>query len=447
MKRAILILLIFFVANSTLADTSALPTYEQAQKLAAAAWKYPPRSFDITFFSEVTDNTQTEEKIRRILKEHFDNEYGPDEELSPEQLERKEREIQLNVDSNLIEKQSRKNRFRVRSDGSNYLIDRVSARPDKVLLKETPYEEFRPGREIDANTPFETTYIEVKIPNNGTELYTFSHDSKNARAEKMKASPTTFIKSQVNSIINAPETILTFLQMKLGTKRKNSELTNFDINEPKIRQLCDGTLEGINVEIKPDINEPDAKDRIEIGIYRINEISINYKSFMISDKNDYSKVYYYELSTSDANKQPVLTTTLSDYDAQGIPHNVTKVQYDTNGKIQLHETYKIENVRLNIQIPKEVFEFNPPEGYVVRDLRLPEDQRQKLRIESMKKLLKNEESSGRRISTFLSLSELLKDDPAQLKEIAEFLQNDKDSNIQRIATVILRRIESEKKQQ
>ena len=93
MKKVIVILLTVFTVNSSMAETSALPTYEQALKLATAAWKSPPRSIDVTYYITAKDNTRTEEKLRQIYKGAFDKEYGPDEQLNPDMLERKEREI------------------------------------------------------------------------------------------------------------------------------------------------------------------------------------------------------------------------------------------------------------------------------------------------------------------------------------------------------------------
>jgi len=242
MKRAIFILLTFFTVSSSMADTSALPNYEQAQKLVAAAWKSPPRSIDVTYYIAAIDNRRTKEDLRQIYKEHFDNEYGPDEELSPDMLERKERDIQINVDCFLAELQDRRIRYRVRFDGNCYRIDKVSGSPDKTILKGTDQEEFRPGKKLDANTPFETTMIETQTPTSGLELYHYSHDGKTARVDKMERSSTTVInnQSQINSIVMMPNASI--LQIKLGARKNNLAIEPYDINEPKIKQLCSGTL-------------------------------------------------------------------------------------------------------------------------------------------------------------------------------------------------------------
>ena len=63
MKRVIIILLTIFTVNSSMAETSGLPTYEQTKKLAAAAWKSPPRSIDVTYYLTAQDNRRTEEAM------------------------------------------------------------------------------------------------------------------------------------------------------------------------------------------------------------------------------------------------------------------------------------------------------------------------------------------------------------------------------------------------
>jgi len=290
MKRLIFILLIVFTASSSMADTSALPTYEQAEKLVAAAWKSPPRSLDVTYYSTVKDNRKTEEMFRQIYKEHFDNEYGPDEELSPEMLERKEMDIQMNVDSELAEQQQggRKIKYRVRCDGSSYRVERVYGRPArtiKTILKGIAREEFLTGKKLDANTPFEETFIETPTTNTGFEFYHYSHDRKTARVEKRESGRTAVEYRKINSILMIPNDYF-IIQMKLGNRKNNLTTELYDVNEPKIKQLCSGTLEGFSVKIRPDENEPDAKDRIEISLYN-NEINLTYTSLMICAKEDY----------------------------------------------------------------------------------------------------------------------------------------------------------------
>jgi len=434
MKRVIFILLTVFTVNSSVAETSALPTYEQAVKLVAAVWKSPPRSIDVKYYITVKDNTKTKEKLRQIYEGVFDNEYDPDEELSPEVLERKEMDIQMNVDSELAEQQQggRKIKYRVRCDGNSYRVERVYGRPVrtiKTILKGIAREEFLPGKKLDANTPFEQTFIETPTATNGFELYIYYHGRKIATIEKIESSRAEIEDRKISKILKMPNASI--LKMKLGTRNNKLVTEPYDINEPKIKQLCSGTLEGIIVKIRPDPNEPDAKDRIEISLYNKEKIEV-LTSLMICAKDDYSKVYYCQTPNPATNKPPIFTKTCSNFDAQGFPHNVTQVIYDGKGNVQLQETYQIEDVRVNIPILKEVFEFNPPDDYLVTDYRLPEAQRQAAKIENMKRRLKDE-NSGRRLEALMRLIEYLKDDPAELRNIAISMLEDERDNIRAVA--------------
>lgn len=437
--KKVIVFLIIFAAKSSMAQTPALPACEQAKKLAAAAWKTSARSIDVTYYSIVKDNTKTEEQIRQVYTEVFDKEYGPDEKLTPEMLEQKKRVIQINVDNRLVELRDRRTKCRARFDGSRYRIDNVYGNPDrsiKTIQNGNIREVLQPEKKLDANTPFETTDIETPDANNGFKFYHYNHDLKTLRIEKRKSSRTTIEYGKTAYILNMPNAAI--IQMKLGDRKNTSGAGAFDVNETKIKQLCSGTLEGISVKIRPDANEPDTKDRIEISLYNNKQIAF-LTSLMICAKDDYSKVYYCQTPNPATNMPPIFSRTCSDFDANGVPHNIIQVQYDGEGNIRLHETYKIEGVRLNITIPKDVFEFTPPADYEVTDSRLPEAQRQAARIENLKKRLKHE-NSGRRLGTFVELIEHLKNDPAQLKEVAASMLDDERGNTRAVALSVLIRL-------
>lgn len=402
--------------------------------MAAAAWKSSPRTIDVTYYSIVKDNTKTEEKLRQFYRDLFDKSYGPDEELSPEKLERKKMDIQMNVDRELAEQQQggRKIKYRVRCDGNSYRVERVYGRSAKTIeniIKGVVREEFLPGRELDANTSFEETFIETPTPTNGFELYTYYHESKTARVEKIERSRAAIEDRKINRILKMPNAPI--LQIRLGTRKNNEATEPYDVNEPKIRQLCSGTLEGISVKINPDPDEPDKKDRIEISVYNDKKIEF-LTSLMICAKDDYSKVYYCQTPNPATNKPPIFTKTCSNFGSQGFPHNIKQVIYDGKGNVRLQETYKIENIRVNIPIPKEVFEFNPPDDYAVTDFRLPEAERKAVEMEGMKKWLKGE-NRGCKLQAFIRLNEYLKDKPDEMRKVAASMLKDEYSNVREVA--------------
>ena len=448
MRKSIFIIFTVFVINISMADDSELPTHEQALKLVEAAWKSTPISIDVTYYLTEKDYTKTEENIRQFYEELFDSEYGMDEDLSSEMLERKETDIRMNIDHDLAEQQQggKKIKYRVRGDGKSYRVDRVYGSPGITIrnsLKGIAQEEFIPEKKIDENTSFEETFIETPVVANGYELYEYYHKNKIALAQKIKSSRTAIEDRKISNILKIP--YASILQTQLGTQKNNLATEPYDINEPKIKQLCSGTLKNIAVKIKPDINEPEAKDRIEISLYN-DEKKEFLTSLLICAKDDYSKVYYSQTPNPATNNPPILTRTCSNFDSQGIPHNVTDVQYDGKGNVLLSENYHIEEIRLNIPIPKEVFEFNPPDDYLITDNRLPEAQRQLAKIESLKKRTKDK-NSGRRLEALIRLMEYLKDDPAQLGEVATSMLNDERPDIQKLAAVILKRIDSKKEEE
>jgi HEAT repeat protein len=130
-----------------------------------------------------------------------------------------------------------------------------------------------------------------------------------------------------------------------------------------------------------------------------------------------------------------------------------------DGNLKEKEVYTIEKVELNPDIPDEVFEFRPPEGYDVADLRPGSGYDEKVKRESealaqlqklhevsdipeLRKLLKHESWKVRLIA-LKTIGGLAKD-RAVLRDIAASMQNDENSDVHKEADRILRRIESNK---
>lgn len=204
------------------------------------------------------------------------------------------------------------------------------------------------------------------------------------------------------------------------------------------------TLDGINVTVTPDDNEPDKKDRIEITLHNKDKIKV-LSLLMICARDDYSRVYYVQISSPAVPNKSLHTQTCSDFDTQGFPHKATIVDHDNQGNLRLHETYQVEDVHLNMLIPKEVFEFDPPEDYAITDFRLPEAERLTLEIKSMKNVLKSEAAPGRRLEILMNFWGLLKDDhPDKLKDILNSFLEDEDPYLRKNAATMLQVLESRK---
>jgi len=419
MKRLIVILPIFFNAN-VMANTPVSLSYEQATKLVKAAWKEPARSIDITYYLTVRDDTKPEQELRQIYEEAHEQMYGPKEQLNPYMLKNRERFVQMNVERFLKEQQEggRKVKYGIRFDANRQRVDKVYASPEKVL---------------DANTPFEMSFIEVTDQNNVSERYVYSRGGKTATRQIINRRAK-FENSKIMSFMMMPEARR--LRSQLGTCVNGSHAEPYDyyIDQIKYEKLCSNTLDSMSVRIQPDTDEPDANDRIELTFYNVEKEPYA-KSIIVCARQDYSRVFYYDVRIA-ATDQIMLVRRCSNFDSQGFPHNVTIIEYDVEGKVQFQETYKIESVRLNIPLPDEVFEFAPPRDYAVIDFRLPPAEREAAEVMRLKEWLAHEVWTDR-LRALVALKQYLRDDPVQLRNIATSMLDDKHPVVRKAASSIL----------
>lgn len=437
---------------------SSVPTEEQVTKLAAAAWKEPVHSIDITLYKEITKPPKSVEEFRQMFEDAFAKGEGrPKENLSPAELEMRNKDIQLNVEREVkLQEAGRKIKERVRISGHRQRIDQVLGWPKMVLLQGTPYEEVRPEVVLGPNTPYEMTHVNLGDKRKGDYTsFAYYHDNKTARITNNRNSM--WAQSDIIGML-APPGISITLQPQLGVNKGTTSQPIFVPDPNKMQKVTStGILAGDRrLAICPDPNNPDSRDRIEIK-------DPNYLGgiVLICDKEDYSRVYYSEIRNPLTGKL-LVTKECSNFDAQGFPHNATVIKFDMDGNLKEKEVYTIERVELNPNIPEEVFEFKPPEGYDVADLRPGSGYDEKVKKESealaqlqklhevsdipeLRKLLKHESWKVRLIAlkTIGGLRLKIKD-PAVLTDIAASMQNDERDEIRKEADRILRRVESNK---
>jgi hypothetical protein len=155
----------------------------------------------------------------------------------------------------------------------------------------------------------------------------------------------------------------------------------------------------------------------------------------------------------------LVESTWSDFDSQGYPHNITKMEYDTNGNLNKRMIYQVLDVNLNGPVPEEVFEFNPPHDYEIRQadangisriIRYKpgfEGIRDKLYnakkekdVNALKEFLKNDEGMIR-YESLRSLESLLALKPDELRKAVLPLKNDPDLIVREEAQKILTQID------
>jgi hypothetical protein len=429
-----------------------VPTDKQVTKLASAAWKEHPYSIDVTLYKEVTKPSRSVEEIRQRIEEFFNKAEGPKKNLSPRNLQERERNIQINVERAVKEQEvGRKIKERIRISGYRQRIDQVFAQSKMVLLEGTPHEQTRPEVVLEPNTPYETTLVNLGDKRKGDYTsFAYYHDNKTSQITNNKKSM--WGKNDIIDFAVLASSFRGFLGVNQGTASEPVFVP--DPNKMEKLRKTGLVADMLRLTVSPDPNNPDTRDRIEIK-------SDNYPrgTIMVCDREDYSRVYYIEVCNPGTGK-PLYIKEFSDFDSQGFPHNATVIEYDMDGKLKEKEVYRVERVELNSNIPDEVFEFRPSEGYDVEDLRPGSGYDEKVKRESeslaqlkklrevsdipgLKNLLKHESWKVRLIA-LKTISGLKIEDPAVLKDIAASMQYDENPDVRKEADRILRRVESNK---
>lgn len=362
---SVLILVVFASGYIYGADkTSGVPTEKQVHKLAAAAWKEPVNSIDVTFYKDYTIAPEPIERLRKRAEESADREFEGRSlnELKPSEIERRNKTIEANF-KDWVESQKfpRKAKCQVRISGDEQRIDMVKVWPNEPL---------------GPDTPFVDTYINTKDSNTGDFVsYHYAGD-----INAVFVDTTMWAEQTITQFGGLPILTAMGLQFFLGVDQGSTpKPLNYIPDSNKMAELARtglATIEPIRgakakgnkavnrISIRTDPNAPDTRDIIEMGDPNHFPAVV-----LICDRGDYSRVYYFEYCVPDSDR-PLYVRECSDFDSKGFPHNVTEIQYDTDGNLKEKSVYRIEKVELNPAIPAEVFEFRPPEGYKVVDQQL-----------------------------------------------------------------------------
>ncbi len=353
------LLLVVFVCSPIYGaeENSGIPTEEQVQKLAAAAWKVPIKSIDVTFYKDYTKVPEPVEQLRKRAEEIADRKLKGRslDELKPYEIERRNKIIEINL-KNWVETQklSRKAKCRVWKSGDNQRIDMVIAGPNETLGQDTPF--------VD-------TYVNTKDANTG-EFVSYHYAGK---MNTVFVDTTKWTKETIAQFAGIPFTTALTLQFFLGIDQGSTPRSLNYIPDPnKMAELARTGLASIEskakgkkvvnkIAIRSDPKAHDTRDIIEIG-----DPNHFPSVVLICDRKDYSRVYHIE-ALIPTKTQIMYIRECIDFDSQGFPHNIIEIQFDKDGNLKKKSVYRIEKVELNPVIPDEIFKFNPPEGYKVQD--------------------------------------------------------------------------------
>ena len=340
--------------------TASSPGEMQVRKLAAATWKDKPLSIDVTLYKQVIRPTKSTDEFREMYEKAFDQ-IRPVGSLRPNELEVRDREVQQNVERALKEQEvGQKTKERIRIAGYRKRMDQVFGRPEVVLLKGTPHERTMPEIPLDLNTPYEMTIVHAGDPDQKDYTnFKYFHSGKTAEISNAKSG-----RWKITDVMELAQFPFDMRGI-LGREEQVGGRAVYVPDEKKMEIVSTtGSIDKTVIQICPDTNNPNTRDRIEIKTQgKLNDLVA-----IVCDKNDYSRVYYIRI-TNPLTGTPLMERRCSDYDNQGFPHSVTTTEYGLDGEFKKKEIIKVEKVELNPSLPDEIFEFRPPEGYAVRDLR------------------------------------------------------------------------------
>jgi hypothetical protein len=409
---------------------------EQIDRLMESAWKEKIDRLDALVYKHTIELPKSEEEIRQKHEKSLYDLWDIYETHSAAlEQEQRNRQVQKNVEWALqAQKAGRRVKQRIRIDRTHLRVDQILILPEMVLLEGTPYEQKRPATEYGPDDPYEMTFLYI--------------EQKEYRYNHMSQSVTIFARSKPTMIRDIQEftSQTKILQGFLGTTT-GSEDPLYAPDPEKIRRLAEtGFLDRDQwLTIVPDPNVPERNVRIEIGQGEKPQ------TILICDKEDYSRVYELKVFFPKTGNL-IIHRTFSQFDENGFPRRAILTEYDLEGNFKEKEIYTIEEVNLNPDFPPEVFAFDLPKGYEVNDT-----DPVKLREQNEKKTAEHEKArqifntrDAERIKPLLShpmrsiryealfyLSDFLKNDPNELKEIAELMKDDPYREIQKLAMDIL----------
>ena len=329
-----------------------LPDEEQVAKLVAAVWKDKPNSIDATIYETITSPPKSRRQIRERVDHVFAKEkswilqeYEPNSPGRRVMLNKLNRTIEMNVERIIKEQQTpTRTKKRIRISGGRERHDVAYGRTPDVSL--------------GPDTPFESTFVDLGEHVQGDiKAFSYHHDRKIANIDTSgwKA-------SHIEDLAGLPSIISVGWKVAMGTKT-GSGLYTPDRDKIQAVKRTGVLLGRFRLTIVPAPNAPATRDHIEL---RHPDYPLG--TVLICDRNDYSRVYSVK-SYVPATGHLSYVRECSNFDSQGFPHNATVIEYDIDGKLKKKQVYRVTKVQLNPVIPSEVFEFRPPEGYKVTDLR------------------------------------------------------------------------------
>lgn len=313
-------------------------------RLFDAAWREPPEGIDATFYREFELKKLSAQDARKQFEATFDALDGPEAERTAE----REEEIQLNVQLRLKEQEvPRRLVQRIRSDGERWRLDQTVLPPEK---------------DLEPDTRLSETYatLGVRATSDGYRAFRYVGATRSAL---VLPDHTAYAGSPARDWLTVP--YMWIIRLTFGRLDSDNRLVRDEGKRDECIAQGGLTARGTTIRVSPEASKGPAGatlDRVEIfgeGGGRIVS--------MICDRHDYTRVYRFEVYGPNGNL--AVFREVDDYDAEGNPLGLRMETYDENGSIVDGTSVRFLRVDTAPEFPDEVFDFRPPAGYAVIDMR------------------------------------------------------------------------------
>ena len=331
------------------------PTKGQVARLVEAAWKPPVTSIDATLYLSVTRPIVPREELEKTVRDVYSTIEGKSN--APKQsVEEFEKSVAVEVERMRREQQSPAViKKRVRWNGIQYREDKVSVEGSiKVVDTETEFNRVivNTGNHLLKDyTNFEYDIVNEVAAINDKQGSLWKEDSV---WDAFGIQPVSMLLKALTMVPLSPEDI------KQG-------VTNFvpAISTERVLELQENKNEHLILLTCPDEYKSYRVDRFEVRTRQNSERPL---LIFYCDAKDYSKLYRSE-SYHPTIADPLLTVERDMFDSKGFPKVWITEEYDPDTKQMRRAERVFESVSINVQLPNDIYEYNPPEGFSTIDYR------------------------------------------------------------------------------
>ncbi|MGI6596170.1 MAG: hypothetical protein GX554_01745 [Elusimicrobia bacterium] len=322
---------------------------DQVFKLANAAWKESPSSFDILMYREVKEQPQSEETIRSAVEKLYK---ATDQAAVNTTPNARKAEMEAEVQRIMREQQLprfMKQHIRIKGE---YLY-----RVDETIIPSGQ-------TAIPNSAPVTRTFVNYGNPSKADYTH-FEYDHV-AKIATLFNDQSMWRREYINEWCDMPQDVKDLLQYVFGVYVKDVDSFIPDAN--LINQVVKGTREGIKISFDSVKYGDDQRTALQINII-LSNFSSNPIFSIICDPTDYNRVYRYErYNFSDCSLNYVREC--DKFNSQGFPMVVNIFNY-IDGKVSDYDKNTVEKVNLNSNVSDDIFKFNPPVEYGIIDRSLP----------------------------------------------------------------------------